>query len=80
MNDEDKKKEKLLNLIMEPLKNGYYDSDWDKLATEGVDCKKDESVLDETPMAYKDIDEVMEYQKDLVEKVYMLKQFICIKG
>lgn len=48
--------------------------------TEGVECKKDESVLDEIPSAYKDIDVVMENQKDLVEPVHELKQFICIKG
>lgn len=49
-------------------------------ATEGVDCRKDEDVLDETPMAYKDIDLVMEAQKDLVEIVHTLKQIVCVKG
>lgn len=49
-------------------------------ATEGVECKKNESVLDETPGAYKDIDLVMENQKDLVEIVHTLKQVLCIKG
>lgn len=49
-------------------------------ATEGVECKKDESVLDETPMAYKPIDKVMEAQGDLVEIVHTLKQVMCIKG
>lgn len=49
-------------------------------ATAGVECRKDEDVIDETPMAYKDIDAVMESQKDLVEIVYTLKQIICIKG
>ncbi|MDB4330269.1 RtcB family protein [bacterium] len=48
--------------------------------TEGVDCKKDESVLDEIPSAYKDIEEVMKNQSDLVEVDYQLKQFMCIKG
>lgn len=51
-----------------------------KEQTKGVDCKKDESVLDEIPGAYKDIDEVMENQKDLVEVKYQLKQIMCIKG
>lgn len=49
-------------------------------ATEGVECKKDASVLDETPGAYKDIDSVMEAQKDLVEIVYTLRQVLCVKG
>lgn len=48
--------------------------------TEGVECRKDSGVLDEIPGAYKDIDEVMENQKDLVEIVATLKQFLCIKG
>jgi tRNA-splicing ligase RtcB len=49
-------------------------------ATEGVECRKDLSVLDETPGAYKDIDAVMEAQKDLVEVVHTLKQVLCVKG
>lgn len=49
-------------------------------ATEGVECLKDDSVLDETPGAYKDIEAVMSAQIDLVEPVYRLKQFICVKG
>jgi tRNA-splicing ligase RtcB len=49
-------------------------------ATEGVECRKDEAVIDEIPMAYKDIDAVMEAQKDLVEVVYVLKQVLCVKG
>jgi tRNA-splicing ligase RtcB len=48
--------------------------------TDGVECRKDEGVLDEIPGAYKDIDEVMENQKDLVKVVAQLKQFMCIKG
>ncbi len=48
--------------------------------TQGVNCRKDEGVLDELPSAYKDIDTVMENQKDLVEVLHTLKQFICIKG
>ena len=49
-------------------------------ATAGVECRKDEAVIDETPAAYKDIDAVMDAQKDLVEIVHTLKQVICIKG
>lgn len=49
-------------------------------ATEGVECRKDESVVDETPAAYKDIDAVMAAQTDLVEVVHTLKQVLCVKG
>lgn len=49
-------------------------------ATAGVECRKDESVIDETPAAYKDIDAVMDAQKDLVEIVHTLKQIVCVKG
>jgi tRNA-splicing ligase RtcB len=49
-------------------------------ATEGVECRKDKGVLDETPNAYKNIDDVMKSQSDLVEIVHTLKQVVCIKG
>jgi tRNA-splicing ligase RtcB len=49
-------------------------------ATEGVECRKDEDVIDETPAAYKDIDAVMEAQRDLVDVVHTLKQVVCVKG
>jgi tRNA-splicing ligase RtcB len=48
--------------------------------TEGVICRKDKGVLDEIPGAYKDIDEVMANQSDLVEVVHSLKQVLCVKG
>lgn len=48
--------------------------------TAGVECRKDEGVLDETPAAYKDIDAVMAAQSDLVEIVHTLKQVVCVKG
>ncbi len=48
--------------------------------TLGVECRKDSGVIDEIPSAYKDIEEVMNNQSDLCEKVYELKQLICIKG
>ncbi len=51
-----------------------------KAQTAGVECRKDEDVIDEAPGAYKDIDEVMANQKDLVEVVAQLKQVMCIKG
>jgi tRNA-splicing ligase RtcB (3'-phosphate/5'-hydroxy nucleic acid ligase) len=49
-------------------------------ATQGVECRKDADVVDEIPMAYKDIDAVMAAQSDLVEVVYTLKQIVCVKG
>lgn len=49
-------------------------------ATEGVECRKDAGVIDETPRAYKPIEKVMEAQKDLVEIMYTLKQVVCVKG
>lgn len=49
-------------------------------ATEGVECRKDESVLDETPGAYKSIDDVMASQTELVDIVHTLKQFVVVKG
>jgi tRNA-splicing ligase RtcB (3'-phosphate/5'-hydroxy nucleic acid ligase) len=48
--------------------------------TAGVECRKDEGVLDEIPGAYKDIDTVMAAQADLVAIVHTLKQVMCIKG
>jgi tRNA-splicing ligase RtcB len=49
-------------------------------ATEGVECRKDAGVVDETPMAYKSIDAVMAAQRDLVDVVHTLRQVVCVKG
>jgi tRNA-splicing ligase RtcB (3'-phosphate/5'-hydroxy nucleic acid ligase) len=48
--------------------------------TQGVECRKDLSVIDETPRAYKPIEQVMAAQSDLVEIVHTLKQVVCVKG
>jgi tRNA-splicing ligase RtcB len=48
--------------------------------TRGIECRKDSGIIDELPLAYKDIDTVMENQSDLVEIVHTLKQVLCIKG
>lgn len=48
--------------------------------TEGVECRKDEGVIDEIPGAYKDIDVVMAAQADLVGIEHTLKQVLCVKG
>lgn len=50
----------------------------DQTAT--VECRKDNGVVDEIPGAYKDIDQVMADQTDLVEVVHTLKQVLCVKG
>lgn len=51
-----------------------------KEQTRGVECRKDNAVIDEIPAAYKDIDAVMAAQEDLVEVVAVLKQVLCVKG
>ena len=48
--------------------------------TAGVCCRKDLGVLDEIPGAYKDIDQVMANQADLVKVRAVLKQVLCVKG
>lgn len=49
-------------------------------ATEGIECRKDAGVLDETPGAYKSIDSVIAAESDLVEVVHTLRQVVCVKG
>lgn len=49
-------------------------------ATERVECRKNQSVINETPAAYKPIEQVMQAQSDLVEIVHTLKQVVCVKG
>jgi len=58
----------------------FYTTDDLAAQTLGVECRKDADVLDEIPGAYKDIDEVMADQVDLVTPVYELKQILCVKG
>jgi tRNA-splicing ligase RtcB len=48
--------------------------------TAGVECRKDNGVLDEIPGAYKSIEAVMRNQEDLVEVVAEIKQVVCVKG
>ena len=49
-------------------------------ATAHVECRKDKDVIDEIPMAYKDIDAVMHAQRELVEVLHTLRQVVCVKG
>lgn len=51
-----------------------------KKNTDGILCRKDESILDESPSAYKNIEDVMAAQIELTEVKNRLKQVICIKG
>ena len=48
--------------------------------TEGVECSTDLHIIDEIPAAYKDIDQVIAQQSDLIEVVEELKQVVCVKG
>ncbi len=47
---------------------------------EGIEYNHRESIVDEIPDAYKDIDTVMKNQEDLVEVMAELKQVLSIKG
>jgi tRNA-splicing ligase RtcB (3'-phosphate/5'-hydroxy nucleic acid ligase) len=49
-------------------------------ATKNVECRKDKDVIDETPAAYKQIEDVMHAQRELVEVVHTLRQVVCVKG
>lgn len=49
-------------------------------ATEGVECRKDIDVIDETPGAYKNIADVMRSQEDLVDIVHTLRAVLTVKG
>lgn len=49
-------------------------------AMEGIEYRHSKELVDEIPGAYKDIDQVMEHAKDLVEIKFVLKQFVNVKG
>lgn len=51
-----------------------------KAQTQGIECRKDDAVLDEIPQAYKDIETVMKNQESLIEVVHRLKAVLCCKG
>lgn len=46
----------------------------------GIEANRSDDFLDELPGAYKDIDEVMEYSKDLVDIVGEFRQVVNVKG
>ncbi len=49
-------------------------------ATEGIECRKDKGVIDESPAAYKDVGAVIAAQSDLIEVVHRLRQIVNVKG
>jgi tRNA-splicing ligase RtcB len=49
-------------------------------AMRGIEFRRSKVLLDEIPGAYKDIDQVMEHARDLVEVEFVLKQFVNVKG
>ncbi|MEM7429121.1 MAG: RtcB family protein, partial [Pseudomonadota bacterium] len=49
-------------------------------ATDGIECRKDKAVIDESPAAYKDISSVIAAQGDLIEVVHSLRQVVNVKG
>jgi len=49
-------------------------------ATEGIECRKDADVIDESPAAYKDVAAVIAAQEDLIEVVHRLRQVENVKG
>jgi tRNA-splicing ligase RtcB len=49
-------------------------------AMKGIEYRHSKELLDEIPAAYKDIDQVMDNAKELVEVKYVLKQFLNVKG
>jgi tRNA-splicing ligase RtcB (3'-phosphate/5'-hydroxy nucleic acid ligase) len=51
-----------------------------KRMTEGVECRKDSDVIDETPAAYKTIEAVREAQSDLVAIAHTLRPLVCVKA
>jgi tRNA-splicing ligase RtcB len=57
----------------------YTMSDLDT-AMRGIEFRRSSVLLDEIPSAYKNIDEVMENAKELVEIKHVLKQFVNVKG
>ena len=49
-------------------------------AMTGIECRHSAKLIDELPMAYKDIDEVMENSRELVKVEHTLRQLVNVKG
>jgi tRNA-splicing ligase RtcB len=59
---------------------GLFTMDDLKRSMAGIEYRHSKVLLDEIPSAYKDIDEVMEHARELVEIKFVLRQFINVKG
>ena len=53
--------------------------DFDR-SMEGISVRRDKAFLDELPGAYKDIDDVMEQSRDLVDIIHEFRQVLSVKG
>ena len=51
-----------------------------KKALTGIECRHSAKLIDELPMAYKDIDEVMKNSRELVKVDHTLRQVVNVKG
>ena len=59
---------------------GLFNMDDLSRAMSGIEYRHSKVLLDEIPGAYKDIDQVMEHARELVEVKYVLRQFVNVKG
>ena len=60
-------------------KQSFTMEDFDK-SMAGISVRRDEAFLDELPGAYKDIDDVMEQSRDLVDIIHEFRQVLSVKG
>jgi len=60
-------------------KTAFTMEDFDK-AMVGIEHRRSDILIDELPLAYKDIDIVMDNAKELVKVQYILKQILNVKG
>lgn len=51
-----------------------------EIAMAGIEARLDADIIDESPAAYKPINDVMKAQEDLIEIVHHLKQVVNVKG
>ena len=60
-------------------KQSFTMEDFDR-SMAGISVRRDEAFLDELPGAYKDIDDVMEQSRDLVDVIHEFRQVLSVKG
>ena len=60
-------------------KQSFTMEDFDR-SMEGISVRRDKAFLDELPGAYKDIDDVMEQSRDLVDIIHEFRQVVSVKG